>query len=53
MSYSNWDDIVAVSTNAYCTLVLKLDSTVVAVRDNNYGKCVVSDWNDIKLPNLK
>ena len=31
----------------YHTVGLKSDGTVVAVGDNNYGECDVSDWTDI------
>ncbi|MEH6996676.1 chromosome condensation regulator, partial [Neobacillus drentensis] len=30
---------------------LKSDGTVVAVGDNEYGQCDVSDWSGIQLPN--
>ena len=30
------------------TVGLKLDGTVVAVGDNRYGQCNVSDWNLIQ-----
>ena len=38
-----------VSAGAH-TVGLKADGTVVAVGDNEYGQCNVSDWTDIKLP---
>ena len=44
-------DIVAIAANNYQTIGLKADGTVVAVGDNTYGQCDVSDWTDIRLPN--
>ena len=41
---SGWADIVAVSTGNSHTVGLISDGTVVAVGDNDYGKCDVSDW---------
>ncbi|MBG9944638.1 hypothetical protein ABD77_22215 [Brevibacillus formosus] len=32
------------------TVGLKLDGTVVAVGDNEYGQCNVSGWRGIRLP---
>ncbi|MDD3066107.1 MAG: hypothetical protein PHI20_06835, partial [Endomicrobiaceae bacterium] len=42
-----WKDVVAVSANIFHTVGLKKDGTVVAVGDNQYGQCDVSDWKDI------
>ena len=41
-------DIVAIAANNYQTVGLKADGTVVAVGDNTYGQCDVSDWTNIK-----
>ena len=32
------------------TFGLKSDGTVIAVGDNEYGQCNVSDWRGIQLP---
>ena len=45
-----WTDIVAVSAGSVHTVGLKSDGTVVAVGDNKDGRCNVSEWTDIKLP---
>lgn len=37
----------------YNTVGLKSDGTVVAAGDNKYGRCDVSNWTNIKLPNSK
>ena len=42
-----WSDIVAIAAGQYHTVGLKSDGTVVAVGDNLYGQCEVSDWTDI------
>jgi len=45
-----WDKIAVretVSAGTNHTVGLKLDGTVVAVGDNDYGQCNVSDWTDI------
>ena len=45
-----WDAIAVretVSAGAFYAVGLKSDGTVVAVGDNEYGKCDVSDWQDI------
>ena len=49
---SDWTDIVAVSAGTVHTVGLKSDGTVVAVGDNDYDKCDVSGWRDIKLPEI-
>lgn len=49
-SFTIWDDIVerdTIGTEMYHTVALKTDGTVVAVGDNEYGKCDVSGWTDI------
>lgn len=43
--------IVEIVANGYQSIGLKSDGTVVAVGNNGYGQCDVSDWTDIKLPN--
>ena len=51
---SKWTDIVSVSAGPFHTVGLKKDGTVVAVGENDDGKCEVSDWKNIKLPeNIK
>lgn len=42
-----WTDIVALSYKYFHAVGLKSDGTVVAVGDNDYGQCDVSDWTDI------
>ncbi len=49
-SFALWDEIAVRDTiiaGASHTVGLKADGTVVAVGDNDYGQCDVSDWNDI------
>lgn len=41
------DDIVAFSAGDTHTIALKKGGTVVAVGDNEYGQCDVSEWTDI------
>ena len=41
---ANWNSIAA---GANFTLGLKTDGTVIAVGNNDYGQCEVSDWSDI------
>ena len=38
---------MAISAGSDSTVGLKADGTVVAVGDNEYGQCDVSDWTDI------
>ena len=38
---------MAVAAGDRHTVGLKADGTVVAVGDNKYGRCDVSDWTDI------
>ena len=45
---SNWSNIVQVSADAYHTVGLKADGTVVAVGRSKSGQCDVSAWTDIK-----
>lgn len=47
---SGWKDIVAISAGWSHTVGLKADGTVVAVGDNKYGQCNVSDWTKIRVP---
>ena len=45
-----WGEITlreTVSAGLFNTLALRTDGTVVAVGDNDYGQCNVSDWTDI------
>ena len=45
-----WDQIAVrdtISAGYDHTVGLKADGTVVAVGDNRYGRCDVSDWRDI------
>ncbi len=49
---SDWKNIVAVSAGMNHIVGLKSDSTVVAVGINMDGQCDVSDWTNIKLPEL-
>ena len=44
---TGWTDIVAISAGGCHTVGLKSYGTVVAVGDNDYGQCDVSDWTDI------
>ena len=49
-SFALWNDIAkrdSISAGGFCTFGLKADGTVVAVGDNEYGVCDVSDWADI------
>ena len=49
-SVSLWDEIAqrySVSAGYSYSVGLKSDGTVVAVGDNEYGQCDVSDWTDI------
>ena len=48
---TTFTDIVEIVANGYQSIGLKSDGTVVAVGNNDYGQCDVSDWTDIKLPN--
>lgn len=41
---------VFISANERHTAALKNDGTVVAAGDNEYGKCEVNDWADIRTP---
>ncbi len=47
--FALWDDIAPKNTVAAVnhTVGLKADGTVVAVGDNDFGQCDVSDWVDI------
>jgi serine/threonine protein kinase len=45
-----WRDIVAVSAGAHQTVGLLADGTAVSVGINTSGKCNVSGWTDIALP---
>ena len=47
---SDWENIVAIASGGQHVIGLKADGTVVAVGDNNFGQCDVSDWKDIRLP---
>ena len=47
---NGWRNIVAVDTTDYHTVGLKADGTVVAVGINTDGRCDVSSWKNIKLP---
>lgn len=49
---SDWDDIVAISAGRYNTIGLKSDGTVVATGNNKFNQCNVSEWKDIKVPNI-
>ena len=42
-----FSDITAISAGSNHTVGLKVDGTVVAVGDNDYGQCDVEDWTDI------
>lgn len=47
-----WDEIAdraTISAGYQHTVGLKADGTVVAVGDNDYGQCDVSDWTEIKV----
>ena len=44
---SEWEDIVAISSESDFTLGLRSDGTVVATGDNSGGQCNVSDWKDV------
>ena len=49
-SFALWNDIAkrdSIGAGGFCTFGLKADGTVVAVGDNEYGVCDVSDWADI------
>lgn len=49
-SLALWNDIAkrdSIGAGGYCTIGLKTDGTVVAVGNNKYGQCDVSDWADI------
>lgn len=39
----------AISATSHC-VALKHDGTVVAMGDNEYGQCDVSNWTDIGTP---
>ena len=43
----NWTDIVDVAAGTDHIVGLKADGTVLAVGDNKYGQCKVSDWENI------
>ena len=45
-----WTDIVAVSAGYYHTVGLKADGTVVAVGNNQFSQCDVSEWTNIRVP---
>ena len=47
---SGWTDIVQVAQTGSSIVGLKSDGTAVAVGDNEYGQCDVSDWKGIKTP---
>ncbi len=42
-----WTDIIAIDTGYGHLVGLKNDGTVVAIGNNYYGQCDVSDWTDI------
>ena len=42
-----WSDIIAVAAGSTHTVGLKKDGTCVAVGNNAYGQCMVSEWTDI------
>ena len=44
---SSWNNIAAVAAGPNHTVGLRNDGTVVAIGDNAYGQCNVSDWTDI------
>lgn len=44
----NWKDIKAVSVSENFTVGLKKNGNVVAIGDNSYGQCDISDWCDIE-----
>ena len=49
-SFEYWNEIAlreTVSSGRLHTIGLKTDGTVVAVGDNDYGQCNVSNWSDI------
>ena len=49
-SFALWDQVAnrdTISVGGKHTVGLKADGTVVAVRDNRYGRCAVSGWKDI------
>jgi len=46
-SFSNWTDIVAISSGLHHAIGLKEDGTVVAVGENKSGECDVNSWVDI------
>jgi len=45
--FTEWTDIIAVSSGLVHTVGLKSDGTVVATGDNEDGQCNVSSWTDI------
>ena len=48
---NKWNNIVAISVNYVHIVGLKSDGTVVAEGKADKGRCDVSAWKDIKLPN--
>lgn len=46
-SFSDWTDIVAISSGLHHAIGLKEDGTVVAVGENKSGECDVNSWVDI------
>jgi alpha-tubulin suppressor-like RCC1 family protein len=48
---SKWSDIVFMTAGRNHAVGLKMDGTLVATGNTEFGRCDVSDWIDIKLPN--
>ena len=50
-STNGWTDIVSIATSKFHAVGLKADGTLVATGYPSYGRCDVSEWSDIRLPN--
>ena len=48
---SKWEEIVCIAAGRNHAVGLKYDGTVVATGNTEFGRCDVSGWTDIKLPN--
>lgn len=48
---SKWEEIVCIAAGRNHAVGLKYDGTVVATGNTEFGRCDISGWTDIKLPN--
>ena len=50
--FSNWEDLVSISTDGGNAGAIKKDGTVIVTGYNEYGACNVGDWKDIVMLDL-